>query len=382
MTCFLHTSDWQLGMTREFLAGEAQERFAAARLDAIGRIAELARTTGAAFVVVAGDVFESNQVRRQTLGRALEKLRAFEVPVYLLPGNHDPLQAGSVYRTAHFAAEKPPGVVVLEAGQVHSVPRCEGVEVLGAPWSSKHPEGDLCTRALREAPDPGGRLRVLVGHGGVDRMNPAADDPRSIRLEDLEAALAAGTVHYVALGDRHSTTPVGSSGRVWYSGAPEPTDFDEVEPGQVLEVRLTAGGPPEVIRHPVATWSFEDWREELDGAALLDALERRFGEVRDKDRVVLRVALRGSLALDEMARLEELLARQGEVFAALQRWKRHEHLALRSDALDPRALGLSGFALEAWERIAARIGGEDEEAAEAARDALVLFHRLATEDAR
>ena len=31
---FLHTADWQLGMTRHFLAGDAQPRYSAARRDA------------------------------------------------------------------------------------------------------------------------------------------------------------------------------------------------------------------------------------------------------------------------------------------------------------------------------------------------------------
>ena len=44
--------------------------------------------------------------------------------------------------------------------------------------------------------------------------------------------------HYVALGDRHSTTNVGTTGRVYYAGAPEPTDYDETDPGNVLIATL------------------------------------------------------------------------------------------------------------------------------------------------
>ena len=69
---FIHTADWQLGMTRHFLEGEAQSRFSQARLDAILRIGDLARERRAEFVVVAGDVFETTQVSRQTGLRACE----------------------------------------------------------------------------------------------------------------------------------------------------------------------------------------------------------------------------------------------------------------------------------------------------------------------
>jgi len=40
---FLHTADWQLGMTRHFLNGEAQPRYSAARRDAVAGLGALAR---------------------------------------------------------------------------------------------------------------------------------------------------------------------------------------------------------------------------------------------------------------------------------------------------------------------------------------------------
>lgn len=44
MVRFLHTADWQLGMTRHYLAGEAEARFRQARIDAIARMAVALRT--------------------------------------------------------------------------------------------------------------------------------------------------------------------------------------------------------------------------------------------------------------------------------------------------------------------------------------------------
>ena len=66
---FLHTSDWQLGMTRAFLTPEASARFSQARIDAIGALGRLAAEHDAKFIVVAGDVFESSQISRETLLR-------------------------------------------------------------------------------------------------------------------------------------------------------------------------------------------------------------------------------------------------------------------------------------------------------------------------
>ena len=134
---FLHTADWQLGMTRHFLAGEAQPRYSAARRDAVAGLGALAEQTGAEFVVVAGDVFDANQLAPTVVSQSLEAMRAIGVPVYLLPGNHDPLDAASVYTSALFRAECPDHVVVLDRAGVRDVR--PGVQLVAAPWRSKVP---------------------------------------------------------------------------------------------------------------------------------------------------------------------------------------------------------------------------------------------------
>ncbi|MBK9384548.1 MAG: exonuclease SbcCD subunit D [Planctomycetes bacterium] len=382
MIRFLHSSDWQLGMSRRFLAGEAQERFAAARLDAISAIGALAQRTGAAFVVVAGDVFETNQVSARTLARALDKLATVPVPVYLLPGNHDPLDAGSIYRQAAFQKHCPPHVRVLDDEEPRRVPEVDGVELLGAPWPGKHPAEDLCARALARAPQPAAGLqRILVGHGIVDALDPARERLEAISLAGLESAIALGRCHYVALGDRHSATALGERGVVRYSGSPEPTDFDEIAAGRVLEVELGDEGHAFVCEHAIGTWSFRYLERELTGVEDLRALEQVLREIPAKDRCVAKLALRGALSLEETAALESLLEGLSASYAALLRHERVEALSLRPETLDPRSLALSGYALEAWRGLEAESAGEGEAAA-IARDALVLFHRLARESER
>ena len=149
MVKFLHTADWQLGMTRHYLGAEAQPRFSAARLDAIERIGFLAMEEKCEFVIVSGDVFESNHVRRQVVVRAFEKMAATpELTFFLLPGNHDPLDASSVYHSSTFNEHQPDNVRVLGGSDpVEVVP---GVELIPAPWPNKQPGTDLVEAACRE----------------------------------------------------------------------------------------------------------------------------------------------------------------------------------------------------------------------------------------
>jgi DNA repair exonuclease SbcCD nuclease subunit len=377
---FLHTSDWQLGMTRHFLSEEAQARFTQDRIDAIRRIGELARVHDAAFVVVAGDVFESNQVARQTVVRALEAIAAISVPVLLLPGNHDPIDAASVYRSPTFVQRRPPQVSVLEEPTPILPAGTSGVEVIGVPWRNKQPLGDLVAAQLRTlVPCAPGRLRIVVGHGCVDVLAPDRSRPELIRCAELDTALSDGRLQYLALGDRHSTTAIGASGAVWYSGAPVATDFDEIDPGNVLLVELAAGAPPVVTRLPLVDaggWRFLDERAALNSRADVEAFASQLAAMPHKERAILRVQLVGSLALDVHARLEHVLEEARELFASLQIWARHTDLVVLPDADGGDALGLSGYARQAWDELHSAARGDGEDAAEA-RDALALFFRLA-----
>ena len=145
MVRFIHTSDWQLGMTRHFLGDEAQARYSAARLDAVSAIGLLAGEYGCDFVLVCGDVFESNHVDRQVVVRTLEALKNYQVPVYLVPGNHDPLDASSVFHFHSFTNSKPEHVIVIESSVAIEV--AKGVQLIGAPWYSKQPLVDLVRQA-------------------------------------------------------------------------------------------------------------------------------------------------------------------------------------------------------------------------------------------
>src|SRR5262245_13761241 len=137
---FVHSADWQLGMVRAFLGPGAQARYGQARIDAIERIGRVAAESGAAFVVVAGDVFDANQVDRHIVLRACEALKTIECPVYLLPGNHDSLEPGSVWASPILAAHLPDHVEVL----TDTTPRVpvKGIEVVGFPWRSRRPYSD------------------------------------------------------------------------------------------------------------------------------------------------------------------------------------------------------------------------------------------------
>ncbi|ORB83411.1 DNA repair exonuclease [Mycobacterium kansasii] len=375
---FLHTADWQLGMTRHFLAGDAQPRYSAARRDAVAGLKGLAADVGAEFVVVAGDVFEHNQLAPHVIGQSLEAMRAIGIPVYLLPGNHDPLDASSVYTSALFKAERPDNVVVLDRPGVHEVR--PGLQIVAAPWRSKAPTTDLVAEVLAtlSAADD---TRVLVAHGGVDVLDPDRDKPSLIRLAELDRAVAGGLIHYVALGDKHSLTNVGASGRVWYSGSPEVTNFDDVEadPGHVLVVDIDESIPERPVTvEPchIGRWRFVTLHNQVDTSRDIADLDMNLDLMTDKERTVVRLALTGSLTVTDRATLDACLDKYARLFAWLGLWERHTDLAVIPADGEFADLGIGGFSATAVDELVATARAGDTESASDAQAALALLLRL------
>jgi len=58
---------------------------------------DAANSEGAEFVLVAGDLFEDNAIDRILIQKTADILTRFNGPVYLIPGNHDPLVPDSAW---------------------------------------------------------------------------------------------------------------------------------------------------------------------------------------------------------------------------------------------------------------------------------------------
>jgi len=369
---FLHTSDWQLGMTRHFLSEGAQERYCQARFDAIRALGRIAAEEDCRFMLVCGDAFESNQVDRKTVARAMEALKDVTVPVYLLPGNHDPLNAASVYRSSTFIERKPDHVHVIE--NANPIPVADGLEIVGAPWMSKRPAANPILEVLNALPPAEGVKRICAGHGAVDLLTPDSDAFGIIEVAAMERALNEGKIHFVALGDRHSVTKVGAGGRIWYSGTPESTDFAETDSGSALIVEV--GEDQVAVRVvEVGQWRFvERVRVDVNTPDDVESLRQWLELVENKERTVVRLHLIGSLSLSSHALLHSHLEAAADLFGALD--GREDGLVVTPDDSDFADLGFSGFAGQTTERLRSKIAEGGDEAA-VARAALSLLLRLA-----
>ena len=372
MIRFLHTSDWQLGMTRHFLSEGAQERYSQARFDAIRTMGRVAKDQNCQFMLVCGDAFESNLVDRKTVARAMEALKEVSVPVFILPGNHDPLNAASVYRSSTFIERKPAHVQVIETAAPIKI--AEGVELVGAPWMSKRPVANPIEEAINALAPANEVTRICMGHGAVDTLTPDRESAGIISVAALERAIGEGKIHFVALGDRHSLTKVGGGDRIWYSGTPEATDFRETQSGYAHIVEI-GDGSVTTKGIQIGQWRFiERERVDLNTADDVEALRKSLEEIENKERTVVRLNLVGSLSLALNGALQNHLLAAKDVFGAFD--VRDDALLVLPDDTDFANLGFSGFADGTVQRLRSKIAEGGDEGT-VAREALMLLLRLA-----
>ncbi len=369
---FIHTADWQIGMKRYFLDDDAQSRFSDARENAIRRMGQIARDMHAEFVVVAGDVFETHLLRPRTIRRALDAMAEIPVPVYLLPGNHDPLGPVSIYTSLEFIRAKPDHVQVLD----HDLVVRDGIEIVGVPWMAKRLVEDRVAARLNELPPTSGQFRVMVAHGATSGMG-SPDILGVIDLATVESAIDRGQLHYLALGDRHSTTALGSTGRVWYAGAPEPTDYDEVDAGNILVVDLNPGAI-QVTRVALGTWHFVERVLDVEHGSAETTLQRFLDELPDKAHTIVKVNFRGTIGILDQMGIEGTVQASREVFGAIERHVHRDQLAILPESGAMSDHHLTGYARDAFEAL---VAGSvlPEPQGQQHRDALALYYRLMRE---
>ncbi|HMR30081.1 MAG TPA: DNA repair exonuclease [Geminicoccaceae bacterium] len=296
----LHTADWQLGRGFSGIGGDAAALLREARFEAVRRLARLAAEHEVAAVLVAGDVFDGNQVADATIHRALQAMSGFQGPWVLLPGNHDAHLAECVWTRLERLG--PPGNLHI-AARPEPMALADGrLVVLPAPLTARRTPDDLSSW-MDTAETPAAALRIGLAHGAVlGRLPAGADADNPIAADRAERA----RLDYLALGDWHGTLEIDR--RCWYAGTPEPDRFPANDPGNALLVELDGpGSPPRVTRLPVAgyRWLTLELRE-ADAATV----DRRLGELADAPRTLLSLRLSGSAGLAERAAVD----------AACERW--------------------------------------------------------------
>lgn len=388
---FIHTADWQIGKPFAGIS-DAHKRSLVqqARFDVIKQIGRVAQENGAAFVLVAGDLFDSPSADKGTVAAACSAIGQIGAPVIAIPGNHDHGGPGSIWEQAFFQRERealaPNLHVLLEVAPLE----LDAAVILPCPLMRRSVTTDP-TAWLRGAEVYAGlspdKPRIVLAHGSTQSFSGQwVDDEESgsaSNLLNLER-LPIAEIDYIALGDWHGTKEVGA--KAWYAGTPELDRFPkggEHDPGNILMVEARRSAVPQVTRVVTAHLKWKDMVFDFADDAALDTLEARLntlvGSRANEDLLCL--TLTGSVGIEAANRLEQLLE---SLAARLLRLK----LANRT-LIAPTADEIEALTQQGRDPLIARVAGKlieqavgDSEDAQVARIALRELHAVCTQEVR
>lgn len=310
---FIHTADLQIG-ARFTQFGEQAEILRSARVKALNRVLEIAETESADAVLIAGDLFEDNQVADRLVRDVVDVLNAHAtIPVVILPGNHDPVSGpGCVWLRPPFDSP-PEHVTVCTAPSVIEI---GDTVFLASPITQKRSTHDpaLPLVAMSELVD-GDKIKVGLTHGSLAIESKHQPDDHPIAVD---AASRAG-LDYLAVGHWHNFMLM-DEGRLVMPGTPEPDQFGQ-EAGNVVIVDIASpGAAPEVRQASCSTFA---WHECYIDLAVDGDIEALVGDAvapieTAPDRVVMRLRFCGAVEADRRRELASYAASLTDAYAVVQ----------------------------------------------------------------
>jgi DNA repair exonuclease SbcCD nuclease subunit len=299
----MHSADWQIGARfRQF--GEAGPILRQARLTALGRALRLAEANQVDAFLVAGDLFEDDQVDTALLTEVWQEFASVPtLPVYIVPGNHDPATGpGCIWARKPFSDPPPNVVVFTKPGSAH-LP-C-GAVIVANPLRQKRSTIDPSVELAQiVAGMPDSLIKIGLTHGcpAVEGFYEPDDFPIP-----RDAATRSG-LDYLAIGHWHGYQ-VFDEGRMVMPGTPEQSSFSEEGAGSVVEVEIAMPGVrPKLTRHHVGSLHWETWECELDDPEHARASAREFvSRIKSPAESVVRAVVRGGASPGLTEEIGELL---------------------------------------------------------------------------
>lgn len=280
MLRFIHAADFHL----DSAFGALTARQAAARRrecrETLFRLADYVNREGIQLALLAGDLFDSASAFRETgeqLARALGQMKA---RVFIAPGNHDCVTAGSPWQTV----EWPENVTVFRENRMTAAEVPElGVTVHGAAFTAPEQATGLLTGFT--APADGG-VHIGLLHG---QLEPAEARYDPIRREEV----AASGLAYLALGHIHKRTePLTFGGTVCaWPGCLEGHGFDELGEKGFYQGVLSEDGTVTLTFVPFALRRYEILEVDVTGKDPRRAVEEALPQETEKD--LCRILLTG-----------------------------------------------------------------------------------------
>lgn len=263
-------------------------------------------------VLIAGDLFDSNQQPQRNIDLVIEQfnlLGSNSIPVCLIPGTHDSLDSSSIYRKVDFE-EKCPNLKIFtdENTSWKEYPSLD-LTVYGKPNLSNRSRVSPL-KGLRRSTSS--KFHIGMAHGSLHIPEKVAEDDHVFRLEEVKAS----GMDYLALGHWHRAYKCPAESPAWYPGPPEWIP-GQTEKGVVLMVSLSPAGEVEVTPTTLGVRDYSEVEIDMDQIQDLMVLRSRISAMAGQN-LIGKVTLKGLRDVEFILNTEDLEGELGEKFFHLR----------------------------------------------------------------
>lgn len=283
----LHTGDLHLDSPFAGLDISRAEKRRRELRDTFSRMMKYAREKDIDMVIIAGDLFDSSFVTRETVLLLEREFASLSCPVVICPGNHDPYTPESIWAKTAFSDN----VCIFKEQTLTKMSFDSlGCDVYGYAFNSQYVTECLVDGSVEDT----GRINILAAHGDII-------SPISKYAPLPPAVIRAFGADYAALGHVHNTisTKLALKGLGAYCGCPEGRDFGEIgEKGALIVDVDRDGASVEKVRFAKRT--YYAFTLNIDGAedmgAVGAAIDKCIEEGNYSSEHLVRITLSGAVS--------------------------------------------------------------------------------------
>jgi len=320
---FLHLADLHIGARITRFEEDIYKKLLESRFQALDNALNVARDKSVDFVLISGDLFDDNAVSLTDTQRVYDRLKEQGFPVYVLPGNHDPCCAGSIWQRHPWDKTEGTSIHVL----CHHEPEVvrDGVTLYPCPVTSKTSCADP-TNWIPLGEAGADIVRIGLAHGSVMDRDTLPEDDHPIPVNTTEVH----QLDYLALGHWHAQklySDTTGAKRMAYPGTHEQMSFSQgsgfsigwsayvknpnreeflgATKGSALLVKIPSHGAVPVVESiDVGQYVWTNETIEVTDEVDLNTISSSLAQRSNPERELLRIKLKGVLSAEGIVQLD------------------------------------------------------------------------------